>query len=243
MAPSEPWSGSVQSTMAPYAFRIRLRSGDTLVGMARWTGNPSAAPSMANAMPVLPLVASRRVLPGVRRRRAMASRTMLAAARSFTLPPGLAHSALASRVMTSRPRTGCSRRISGVFPIRSGSEDPNRVCVMAVDTGKIAARPPTMRDWKCEAPFPSSQNWMGSMARKSRTLNFEQMLDALRAHSFDVAPYNGVAGGMMVTKAGVGAVLLPGKTNDRWESGGERLAVSPGVLIKGEISRLLDRGY
>ena len=81
------------------------------------------------------------------------------------------------------------------------------------------------------------------MARKSRTLNFEQMLDALRAHSFDVAPYNGVAGGRMVSKGGVGAVLVPGTTDARWESGGARLAVTPGVLIKGEISRLLDRGY
>ena len=82
------------------------------------------------------------------------------------------------------------------------------------------------------------------MARKSRTLNFEQMLDALRAHSFDVAPWNGVAGGMMVSKGGVGARGAgAGKTNDRWESGGARLAVTPGVLIKGEIARLLDRGY
>jgi len=47
----------------------------------------------------------------------------------------------------------------------------------------------------------------------------------------------------MISKGGVAAVLVPGKTNDRWDSGGERLAVSPGVLIKGEISRLLDRGY
>ena len=85
------------------------------------------------------------------------------------------------------------------------------------------------------------------MARKSRTLNFEQMLDALRAHSFDVAPYKtvsgGVAGGTIVSKDGVGAVLVPGNTNDRSEGGGARLAVTPGVLIKGEISRLLDRGY
>jgi hypothetical protein len=81
------------------------------------------------------------------------------------------------------------------------------------------------------------------MARKSRTLNFEQMLDALRAHSFDVAPHNGVAGGTMVSKGGVGAVLVPGKTHERWESGGALLAVTPGVLIKGQISRLLDRGY
>lgn len=81
------------------------------------------------------------------------------------------------------------------------------------------------------------------MAKKSRTLNFQEMLDALRAHSFDVTPYNGVADGMMVSKGGVAAVLLPGKTNDHWESGGARMAVTPGVLIRGEIARLVDRGY
>jgi hypothetical protein len=69
------------------------------------------------------------------------------------------------------------------------------------------------------------------------------MLDALRAHSFDVAPYKGVADGVMVSKGGVAAVLVPGKTNDRWESGGARLAVKPGILVRGEIARLLDRGY
>lgn len=81
------------------------------------------------------------------------------------------------------------------------------------------------------------------MARKSRTLSFEQMLDALRAHSFDVKAYDGVAGGMLVSKGGVAAVLVPGTTDARWESGGARLAVTPGVLVKGQIARLLDRGY
>jgi hypothetical protein len=81
------------------------------------------------------------------------------------------------------------------------------------------------------------------MARKSRTPSFEQMLDALRANSFDVKPYKGVADGVMVSKGGVGAVLIPGKTNERFESGGARMAVTPGVLVKGEIARLLDRGY
>jgi len=81
------------------------------------------------------------------------------------------------------------------------------------------------------------------MARKSQTPNFQQMLDALRAHSFDVTPYKGVADGVMVSKGGVAAVLVPGKTNERWESGGARLAVTPGILVRGEIARLLDRGY
>ena len=81
------------------------------------------------------------------------------------------------------------------------------------------------------------------MARKSRTLSFEQMLEALRANSFDVKPYSGVADGVMVSKGGVAAVLVPVKTNERSESGGAGMAVTPGVLVKGEIARLLDRGY
>ena len=47
----------------------------------------------------------------------------------------------------------------------------------------------------------------------------------------------------MVVKDGVAAVLVPVKTDARWDSGGLRLAVTPGILIKGEISRLVDRGY
>jgi hypothetical protein len=81
------------------------------------------------------------------------------------------------------------------------------------------------------------------MARKSHPLTFEQMLDALRSSGFDVRPFDGVAGGVMVSKATVAAVLVPGKSNARWESGGALLGVTPGILIKGEISRLMDRGY
>jgi hypothetical protein len=81
------------------------------------------------------------------------------------------------------------------------------------------------------------------MARKSRNPNFDEMLDGLRGHSFDVAPFGGVAGGMQVSKNGVAAVLVPGVTDDRWESGGARLAVTPGILVRDEIARLVDRGY
>jgi len=69
------------------------------------------------------------------------------------------------------------------------------------------------------------------------------MLDALRANSFDVRPYNGVAGAVMASKHGVAAVLVPGTTNEHGKSGGACLAVTPGILIKGEVSRLVDRGY
>jgi hypothetical protein len=81
------------------------------------------------------------------------------------------------------------------------------------------------------------------MTRKSHTPNFEQMLEALRAHSFEVKPYKGVADGVVVSKGGVAAVLVPGKTNEKFEGGGALLAVTPGILVKGEIARLLDRGY
>jgi hypothetical protein len=86
-------------------------------------------------------------------------------------------------------------------------------------------------------------DWCVLMARKSKNRNFEEMLDALRAHSFDVTPYPGVANGMEVAKGGVAAVVVPGVTDDRFESGGARLAVTPGLLVRGEIARLLDRGY
>jgi hypothetical protein len=81
------------------------------------------------------------------------------------------------------------------------------------------------------------------MARKTKNRNFEGMLDALRAHGFDVTPYAGVANGMQVSKAGVAAVLMPGETDAKLEGGVERLGVSPGLLVRGEIARLLDRGY
>ena len=81
------------------------------------------------------------------------------------------------------------------------------------------------------------------MARKDRRPSFDQILDSLRSHSFEVAPSKVESGAMQVSKNGVAAVLLPGLTNDRFESGGARLAITPGLLVRGEIGRLLDRGY
>jgi hypothetical protein len=75
------------------------------------------------------------------------------------------------------------------------------------------------------------------MARKTRNLNFEQMLESLRAHSFEVAACAGVSGGVRVGKYGAGAVLAAGA------AGAVTLVGAPGVLVGGEVSRLLDRGY
>ncbi len=77
------------------------------------------------------------------------------------------------------------------------------------------------------------------MAGKTRKPNFDQTLATLRSHSFDVAPYPGVAGSMTVSKHGVGAVIVPGPGGDTPVA----FAISPGIIVRGEIARLLDRGY
>lgn len=74
------------------------------------------------------------------------------------------------------------------------------------------------------------------MTKKSRHPNFDQTLEILRAHSFDVSSFPGVAGGFLVSKDGVAAVLVAQEDE-------AAIAVSPGMLICGEVARLLDRGY
>jgi hypothetical protein len=77
------------------------------------------------------------------------------------------------------------------------------------------------------------------MTRKTKIPTFDQILEILRAHSFEVAPSATVPGGVLVSKYGVGAVLAPAK-----EKGAPPvLAVHPGVLVRGEVAELLDRGY
>ena len=87
------------------------------------------------------------------------------------------------------------------------------------------------------------------MAQKSRNPNFDQTLEILRAHSFDVRPFAGVAGGALVSKHGAGAVLVASEARDGAlnEDGRAASAVAfrerPGLLAGEEVGRLLDRGY
>jgi len=81
------------------------------------------------------------------------------------------------------------------------------------------------------------------MSRKLLPLNFDQTLNALRENGFEVAQYAQVQDGMLVSKNGVGAVLVPGKANDNSASAAAALAITPGILVHGELARLLDRGY
>jgi hypothetical protein len=78
------------------------------------------------------------------------------------------------------------------------------------------------------------------MARKAKHASFEQMLDTLRAEGFEATPYAGIANGVRVAKDGVAAVLTQGVADGET---GALLAVTPGIVVRGEIARLLDRGY
>jgi hypothetical protein len=75
------------------------------------------------------------------------------------------------------------------------------------------------------------------MARKSRNPNFDQTLDVLRANGFDVTPFSGTTGAVLVAKQGVGAVLVPGKDTPC------AFLERPGAIFGGQVARLLDRGY
>ena len=76
------------------------------------------------------------------------------------------------------------------------------------------------------------------MSRNTRNPNFNQTLEMLRAHSFDVAPSTEIAGGVLVSKHGAGAVLMASA-----KDAPAALAVAPGALVGGQVARLLDRGH
>jgi hypothetical protein len=104
-----------------------------------------------------------------------------------------------------------------------------------------------MRDWVCEVEvsdnpadtrFNILADWKADVSRKSRNPNFDQILETLRAHSFDVTPSGEVAGGVLVSKHGAGAMLVAQEHEPA-----AAFAVAPGALVKGQVARLLDRGY
>jgi hypothetical protein len=75
------------------------------------------------------------------------------------------------------------------------------------------------------------------MRRKLPHPGFDQTLNLLRAHGFEVAPFAAVPGGMLVSKHGAAAVLVG--VGDAPAA----FAVRPGIEVRGEVGRLLDRGY
>jgi len=81
------------------------------------------------------------------------------------------------------------------------------------------------------------------MKRTSSHPSFDQALVLLRAHSFDVTPYASIAGGVLAGKSGAGAVLVAVPQAKNAEAPVAAFAVPPGIVVKGEVARLLDRGY
>lgn len=85
------------------------------------------------------------------------------------------------------------------------------------------------------------------MARKGKKLSFDQIVEQLRSQGFEVTPHTAASRAVQISKNGVAAVIAPGSGTARDASQGEgsaaSMVVTPGVLVRGEISRLLDRGY
>ena len=73
--------------------------------------------------------------------------------------------------------------------------------------------------------------------------NFDQTLELLRAHGFEVAPYGGMAGSVLASKHGAGTVLVSAPVGKSADGVAVAFAVHPGVLVSGEVGRLLDRGF
>jgi hypothetical protein len=99
------------------------------------------------------------------------------------------------------------------------------VCEIGVGKDPVDNTPYTLVDWKV------------IMNRRSRNQNFDATLENLRAHSFDVVPFAGVASGILVSKYGAAAVLIANNNAPA------AFAQRPGALVGGEVARLIDRGY
>jgi hypothetical protein len=78
-----------------------------------------------------------------------------------------------------------------------------------------------------------------AVRRKASKPDFEQIIEKLRADGFDVMLSTEVAGSVLVTKHGAGAVLVAAAD----QAAPVAYAVHPGALVEGRVARLLDRGY
>lgn len=78
------------------------------------------------------------------------------------------------------------------------------------------------------------------MPRKAVRATFDQCMTTLRERGFEVSGFKGTAGGMLVSKYGAAAVLMPAANA---EGGPATFFERPGILVRGQIARLLDRGY
>jgi hypothetical protein len=75
------------------------------------------------------------------------------------------------------------------------------------------------------------------MARKTAQTGFQDRLASLSSAGFEVQQLAGSAGQVKVSKHGCAAILVAA------ESGATAFAARPGIILGGEISRILDRGH
>jgi len=126
IAPVMPSAAGVSTNVAPYPASSLRRSTLMLSGMVSTSFMPLMAQISASPMPVLPLVGSTMRLPVVMRPSASAVSIMLAPMRSFTEPPGLHDSSLATMV-ADNPRDSEFKRTSGVPPMSSAKDCAMRI--------------------------------------------------------------------------------------------------------------------
>lgn len=117
----------------------------------------------------------------------------------------------------------------------------NEVCDEAgAGDGAIAEECAGVRDLNEQPSRTNSKNRDKNMPRKPAALTFDQAVDALRKLGFEVSPAPGKSGGMLVSKYGVAATLVAAQDGG---SGPASLSEHPGIVMRGEVARLLDRGY
>ena len=120
---TEPARCSTRTTSAPSAHIIVARSSELPADMTATKGWPVTPHTIANPVPVLPLVSSTTGCPGSSAPLASASRIIRGAIRSFFDPPGLRYSSLA-RIRPSSPRVIRESSTSGVPPTADRTDGP-----------------------------------------------------------------------------------------------------------------------
>jgi hypothetical protein len=75
------------------------------------------------------------------------------------------------------------------------------------------------------------------MAKQPKPRTYEEAVDWLREHGFDILDAPGTQNRIFLKKYNCSAAI------ERTEEGGVRVFAKPGYLVGGEISRLIDKGY
>jgi hypothetical protein len=78
------------------------------------------------------------------------------------------------------------------------------------------------------------------MAPKIKQRSFDQVLDWLRNHGFQISSSGSAT---IVTKNGVSAQLAKNPKVAKADPSDVQILDRPGIIVGGEVSRLIDRGY